>query len=66
MKIKNLFDKNPQNTMIDKKQLVSILGCGKRETEIVLYLLIVRFLIISIWMVMELLILMNLYVVLRC
>jgi hypothetical protein len=34
-KIKNMFEKNPLNTQPDKKQLMSMLSIGKRETDII-------------------------------
>jgi WD40 repeat protein/Ca2+-binding EF-hand superfamily protein len=34
-KLKNMYDKNPSSTQPDKKQLMSILTIGKRETDII-------------------------------
>jgi hypothetical protein len=35
LKLKNMFDKNPLNTQPDKKQFMSTLNVGKRETDII-------------------------------
>jgi hypothetical protein len=35
VKLKNQFEKNPLNTSPDKKQFMTILGVGKRETDII-------------------------------
>ena len=34
-KLKNTFEKNPLNTQPDKKQFMSLLNVGKRETDII-------------------------------
>lgn len=35
IKLKNMYEKNPLNTNLEKKQFMNILGVGKRETEII-------------------------------
>lgn len=35
LKIKGLYDKNPLNTSFDRRKLISLLNCGKRETDII-------------------------------
>ena len=55
--IKEVFNKNPTNTLIDKKQLMSSFQIGKRETDIlfcfsraaVIFLLFANFFPIGPW-----------------
>ena len=35
MKLKALYDKNPSNTNLDKRKIISTLYCGKKETDII-------------------------------